>query len=120
MTTSCTNTIESRTHPHSCAGLPNRGGYVTCSDRSDQRFGRRDGLSGGSLKIGVDALLLRVSAHERQFEMQCSSATEARVQARVWTRSGMSTRKSFSRLGSSGAMNSMRIFSLFAGIGFAN
>ena len=42
------------------------------------------------------------------------------VQARACAPSWMSSRKSLSRLYSSGAMNSMRIFSALPGIGFSN
>jgi hypothetical protein len=54
MTISCTNTKESPEDYSPGSGFYNRVGYITCSDRSDPRFGRLGGSSGGSSKIAVN------------------------------------------------------------------
>jgi hypothetical protein len=60
MTASSTNTKENSKDPESGSVLLNRGDYITYSDRYDQRFGRRGGLSDVSLKIGVDTPILEI------------------------------------------------------------
>jgi hypothetical protein len=70
------------------------------SSFSGEHYTLSNNRRGETLRVKTKALIL-------QFEPP--------VQARAWTPSWISTRKSFSRLYSSGAMNSMRIFSALPG-----
>jgi len=64
MTTSYTNTKENPKDYQSCARPLNRGGYINYSDQYDPRFGKRDGFSDGSSKIGVETPVLGLLIHK--------------------------------------------------------